>query len=378
MTTRYKSILALALLVLVASFSIATATEVRVGSMGGVGFYTHDNSNIFYFPGAIYTYSGQVYGEFRVKDTDNSYTIGVNYPITDYAVIGGYLNRPIAITLPQIAPGIGPEHINLNQTTDLFYGAQMSDFDFGLKLSIGMDKYKNSPVEEKASYYSLGAGISNEKTDLGLIFELPSAKYDSTGITNKFNGFGFGALARTFIGSGNTKYVPLGLFSYRTANTKIGTPEVKTDFKDMNFAVGIGLNHQLNENSLLVLAAELFGLQSTKTEPPAPASKITDSRQTLPGLYMGVESKFKPWLTGRVGAAQVWQDVKHKVETPGAPTVETSIRESQYNVSFGLGFNFGDFTADATINEGIFFDGPNFISGETNALANRLALIYKF
>ena len=97
MTALQKCILIMALLALAAAFSTATATEVRVGTMGGVGFYTHDNSNIFFFPGAIYSYSGQVYGEFRVKSTPNAYSIGVNYPIGDYSVVGAYLNRPIPI-----------------------------------------------------------------------------------------------------------------------------------------------------------------------------------------------------------------------------------------------------------------------------------------
>jgi hypothetical protein len=386
MTTLKKSISILILLGLVAAFSTAMATEVRVSTMGGVGFYIHDNSNIFYFPGTIYSYSGQVYGEFRVKSSPNSYTIGVNYPVGDYSVVGAYLNRPVPITAPTLNPN--GNRVILNQTTDLFYGTQMTNFDFGVKLSIGLDDFKQdyagppaSTAKESARYLALGAGLSSEKMDVGAMVEMPSAKYDTTGLTNKWSGVGFAALGRLFYGEGNTKLVPLIVFNYRSTNTKIGTPEVKTDFTDLNFGLGAGLNHQLSENNLLVMAVELFGLQSSKEKPPAPANKITDSRTTLPGLYMGLESKIKSWLIGRLGAAQVWQETKHKVESQAAPpaaTTETSTRASQYNVTFGLGINFGDFTADAAINEGLFFDGPNFIDGTTNPLASRLAVVYKF
>jgi hypothetical protein len=386
MTTQKKCISILILLAFMAAFATATATEVRVGTMGGVGFYTHDNSNIFYFPGAVYTYSGQVYGEFRVKNTPNSYTIGVNYPIGNYSVVGAYLNRPVPVSIPNV-PGM-PNRITLNQTTDLFYGTQFSNYDFGLKLSIGLDDFKQdyagppaNTAKESARYFALGAGLSNDKMDLGAFVELPSAKYDTTGITNKWGGVGFAALGRLFYGQGNTKIVPLVAFNYRSTNTKIGAPEVKTDYTDMNFGLGAGLNHQLSQNNLLVMAVELFGLQSSKEAPPAPTDKVTDSRITFPGLYMGLESKIRSWLTGRLGAAQVWQDTKHKVESqavPPAATIETSSRDSQYNVTFGLGFNFGDFTADAAINEGLFFDGPNFIDGTVNPLASRLAVVYKF
>jgi hypothetical protein len=384
MKTFKRSISILILLGLVAAFSTAMATEVRVGTMGGVGFYVHDNSNIFYFPGAVYSYSGQVYGEFRVKNAPNSYTIGINYPVGDYSVVGAYLNRPVPISVPQLNPGVA-NRVTINQTTDLFYGSQMANFDFGLKLSIGLDNFKQdyagpptSTAKESARYLALGAGLSSEKMDVGAIVELPSAKYDTTGLTNKWSGVGLGVLGRLFYGEGNTKLVPLVVFNYRSSNTKIGTPEIKTDFTDMNFGIGAGMNHQLSENNLLVMAVELFGLQSSKEKPPAPGNEITDSRTTLPGLYMGLESKIKPWLIGRLGAAQVWQETKHKVTPSGGTATETSTRASQYNVNFGVGINFGDFTADAAINEGLFFDGPNFIDGTINPLASKLAVTYKF
>jgi len=374
------------MLALAAIFSTAVATEVRVGSMGGVGFYTHDNSNIFYFPGAIYSYSGQVYGEFRSKENDNSYTVGVNYPIGDYSVVGVYLNRP----LPFIVSADVLEDVRVDQTTDVFYGTQMSQFDLGFKLSLGMDSYKRdslaeSPeLKESARYIQFAAGVSSDKMDIGAFVELPHAKVELSGENETWSGFGFGAIGRMFHGEGPTKLVPLIAFNTRKITDKIsvtGSPE--EEFSDLNLGLGVGVNHQLNENSLLVGAVELFGLEQSKDKytsggTPSSTATTTISRTTLPGLYMGLESKIRPWLTGRLGAAQVWQVFKTKDESTGNPAEETTERGTQYNVSFGLGFNFGDFTCDAAINEGIFFDGPNFISGETNSLANRLAVIYKF
>jgi hypothetical protein len=384
MTRHTISILALAMLALIGMFSISAATEVRVGSMGGVGFYTHDNSNIFYFPGAIYSYSGQVYGEFRVKEVKDAYTVGVNYPIGDYSVVGAYLNRPVAISIPVGAL----DSVQLNQTTDIFYGTQMSKFDLGLKLSLGLDSFKKDSIglspkmNQSIRYIQLAGGISNEKMDVGAFIELPHAKSELSSVTETWSGFGIGAIARCFSGEGNTKLVPLVAFNTRSIDGKSSvTGSDKVTFSDLNLGVGIGVNHQLNENNLLVGALEIFGLQSSKekiTTTTNTNSTLTDSRMTMPGLYLGVESKIRPWLTGRMGAAQVWQSFKTKVEDTGVPTVETKSYQSQYNVTFGLGFNFGDFTADASINEGIFFDGPNFVSGENNALANRLAVIYKF
>jgi hypothetical protein len=386
MTKRGIVILALTILALAAIFSTAAATEVRVGTMGGVGFYMHDNSNIFFFPGAIYSYSGQVYGELRVPSTPDAYTVGVNYPIGDYSVVGLYLNRPMPVSIP-----VGVlDSVQINQTTDLFYGTQMSKFDLGFKLSLGLDSYSRDSIAEtpkmtqSARYIQFAAGASTDKMDAAVSVELPHAKFEESGVTDTWSGFGFGAVARCFHGEGPTKLVPLINFNTRKINGKSSLAgSGKEDFSDLNFGLGIGVNHQLNENNLVVGAVEILGLQSSKDKvtsggTPSTTTTTTLSRMTLPGLYMGVESNIRPWLTGRLGAEQVWQISKTKNEETGVPSFETKAHSSQYNVVFGLGLHFSDFTVDAAINEDIFFDGPNFISGQTNSLANRLAVVYKF
>lgn len=358
-----------------------TATETRVGTMGGIGFYVHDNSNIFYFPGAIYTYSGQVVGELRVKNNDNAYSIGVNYPVGDFSVIGVYLNRPIPLTIPNNIA----DDVTLNQTTDLFYGMQMSEFDLGFKASFGADAITfdggGGEDKESASYMALAAGLSNEKMDLGAHIEIPSAKYEPDGGTDrKWSGFGFAGAGRLFYGETN-KFVPVGLINIRSTTADFGTGIGKVKYSDMNFGLGIGLNHNLNENNMLVMAIEAFGLQSAEQDSSdldVGGGKITYGRLTMPGFYLGAESKIRKWLTGRLGAAQVYQAVSEKYKPETGSEQKLTYTESQFNVSFGLGFTFGDFSLDAAINEGLFFDGPNFISGTTEPMARRLSLTYNF
>ena len=379
----YKKLLIMALVLvsLVAFFSNVFATETRVGSMGGIGFYTHDNSNIFFFPGSIYRYSGQVVGEFRINGVKNSYTVGVNYPAKDKLVIGGYLNRPLVVGIP---PGV-VDQVNLDHTTDLFLGMPLANYDFGLRLSVDLDSHKAdttivTQIEHKQSAYfiSLGAGLSNENTDLAVNFELPHAKNELDTLVNTWSGFGFGVNARMFHGD-KTKLVPLGVFSYRKTNEKFEPGTAKTDFTDMNLGLGLGLNHNINEDNLLIMAVELFGYSSSKAKVNN-GNETTNSMTTLPGLYMGIESKIKTWLTGRIGVAQVFQSTTLKVKPPSPGTeTKTTNRSAPYNVTFGLGLHFGDFQIDGGINEGIFFNGPNFISGNvTNPMATRLSATYQF
>jgi hypothetical protein len=343
--------------------------------MGGVGLYTHDNSNIFYFPGAIYTYAGQVVGEFRVKQVDTSYTVGINYPIGDYSVVGVYLNRPINVSIPN---GI-VNNVELNHTTDIFYGTQMTQYDLGLSLSLGLDSQKSGPdtaeTKESARYIALGAGLSHEAMDLGVRFELPSAKYEPpTGPDRKWSGFAAGAVGRFFRGE-TTRLVPLGALYFSSTKAEIDTFETK--YKGLNLGLGIGLNHELNERNLLVMGLEVLGIAQQKVEVGG-GNDSTFTTTTMPGFYMGLESQIKTWLIGRLGVAQVYQKTSTKIKPPTGAETETSSRSSNFNVRFGLGFHFGDFLLDAAINEGLVFDGPNFISGSVNPMASRLSLTYEF
>lgn len=381
MIASIKKIVPFALMLILASgwlFNV-NATETRVGSMGGVGFYTHDNSNIFFFPGAIYRYSGQVVGELRVKNDDNRYTIGVHYPLGDYSVAGLYLNRPINMSIPA---GI-VENVELNRTTDIFWGTQLASYDLGIKLSLGLDSFKDETgpddETESARYIGIGGGLSSETMDLGVLFDLPNAKRELGAVKNTWGGFGFGLNARLFHGE-TTKLVPLGTFYYAATNTEVdpGTgTTAKVDYTRMNLGLGIGLNHQLDENNLIVGGLEVIGLSSLKADEQG-IGENTTSTLTLPGLYMGLESKIKTWLTGRIGAAQVFQSTTDKVKPEGGTETKSTVRTSDFNLSFGLGFTFGDFVIDAAINEGLFFDGPNFISGMDNPMANRLSVTYGF
>jgi hypothetical protein len=343
--------------------------------MGGVGLYTHDNSNIFYFPGAIYTYAGQVVGEFRIKQVDTSYTVGINYPVGEYSVLGVYLNRPINVSIP----GGIVNNVMLNHTTDIFYGSQMTDWDLGFSLSLGLDAQKSGPdsaeTKESARYIALGAGVSHEAMDIGLRFELPSAKFEPpVGPENKWSGFSFGAAGRFFNGE-TTRLVPLGAFYYSSTKGEIDTFE--TDYRALDLGLGVGLNHELNERNLLVMGLEVIGIDRQKVEVGG-GDDSTLTVTTLPGLFMGLESEIKPWLIGRLGVAQVYQSTTTKIEPPTGPEVSFTSRSSDFNVRFGLGFRFGDFLLDAAINEGLVFDGPNFISGGVNPMASRLSITYEF
>jgi hypothetical protein len=364
----------------------AFATETRVGSMGGVGFYMRDNSNIFLFPGTFYKYSDQVVGELRIKQNQSFYTVGAHLPVSNTAQVGIYLNSPLSWEIP-IEMGI--DEVELSRTTDIFFGTQLENFDLGVALKIAMDSYNDQitdDLEEKqsASYFELAAGISNEKMDLGLIFGLPSANRDLDPEKRSWGGFGVGFNGRYWLGNKNFlfKFVPLIVANYASLSGELdpgipGSTKSEVDYGLLDLAAGIGINYEIDENNLIVVGIEAIGY-SSETRNVKDVEEESRTTLILPGIYMGVESHISSWLIGRLGAAQVYQKITEKYTPEGGNTDEESFFDKEFKMTFGLGIMFGRFLLDARINEGLLFEGPNFISGTFQEMAYTLSITYNF
>ena len=358
----------------------SNATETRVGSMGGVGFYMRDNSNIFVFPGTFYSYQNQVVGELRVKNDDYYYSIGIHLPVASNTVVGVYLNSPLNLIIPAGVVG----NVELDRASDLFYGTKLKNFDLGINLRIGMDKYTNDvdSLTESARYIGIGAGISNEKMDLGLLLEFPGASQEEGRLESSWSGFGVRFNGRYWLEKkGKFQLIPLvfGYFgsSSREINPGGGAPTLETDYSNLQLAGGLGINYELNDDNLIVIGFEAIGYSKLNTD-VKDVGESSVSTMTLPGIYMGIESKIADWLIGRLGAAQVFQSTTYTSKPQDGDETETTSYSTEFKMTFGVGITFGSFLLDMAINEGLLFDGPNFISGTQEPIASRLSITYAF
>ena len=389
MLNRLNKLLLLAVLAafVIGSVNIGQATETRLSSMGGVGYFTRDNTNIFFFPGTIKMYPDLVVAELRSKNVQDTYTIGGNFRFNDDKVLGVYLNRPINLVNYDFASNYvaNIDHVELNNTTDLLLGMPMGDWNFGCRLSLAFDSYKQDSTafitgdDESAHYINLGLGMSNEKIDAGAFFEMPSAKStEDNGLEDKVSGTGFGVVVRMISGE-KMQFVPVGLVHIASAKYKqTFNNTTSTDkFSGLNLSLGAGLNYQIRENALLVAAVEAIGISRLKAEFET-GDEETVTLTDFPGIYLGAESQINKWLTGRIGAVQVMQSTDTKTKPQGGTESENLEREKIFRVTFGLGITLSDFTLDVALNEGLLFDGPNFISGTTDAIANKISLTYEF
>ena len=371
--------------VFIASFMVLStvdsyATETRVSSMGGVGFYMRDNSNIFVYPGTFYSYQNQVIGELRLKNNAAFYSIGVHLPVASRTVIGVYLNSQLNLVIP---PGV-VNNISLDQATDIFYGTKLSNFDLGVNLRIGMDKFTNDAdsLSESGRYFGLSAGISNDKMDLGLLVELPGVSMEQGRAESSWGGFGVGLNGRYWLAkNGKFQLLPLVHVYYGSSNREInpggGAAILETDYSSLRLAAALGINYELNSDNLLVIGLEAYGYSKNGAKVKDGVETST-SVSTLPGIYLGIESKISDWLIGRLGAAQVFQSTSNYTKPQGGSETETSSYATEFKMTFGVGLTFGQFILDAAINEGLLFDGPNFISGTQEPIATRLSITYAF
>jgi len=370
-----KSICAVIFILCLLAALPVTATESRVGSMGGVGYYVRDNSNIFYFPGTIVQYSNQAVAEMREKKNDDLYSVGFHMEALPGKVLGAYLNRPL--NLPDDISDVAPS-LSLDRCTSVLLGGKASAFDYGVMLSIAMDSKDQdaTKTKESAYYFGINAGISTDVSDLGLVFELPSVKKEVMSSETTWGGFGMGLKGRYFSQrTTEMELVLLGTFYYGSAKKEATLSEI--DYSKLQLGLGIGVNYEVNRNNMLVLAVEALGLNQDK-DAIKNGTETTETTFTFPGIYLGVESQVKSWLITRLGARQVYESFKDSTKPYVGSESSTTTYRSDFDVVFGLGIVMGRLHLDTIFDEGILFDGPNFISGQINTMANRISLTYYF
>jgi hypothetical protein len=360
----------------------SSASETRVFSMGQTGVFMDDNSNISLFPGTLMRYGNEIVTELRLKDEESLFSAEVRLPVNSY-ILGLNFNRPISL----FDPGVGI-NISLDNTSDLYFGTKLGENDLGVRLSYGRDGFNRDStlgipkLEESARYLEIAGGYSTDMYDASISLELPSVNSELGGDKDEYSGTGINVNGRYYYQyDTNMQLVPVVKLGYGSASRKTdlggGLPQAETDYSSQMLNLGIGLNYQISENSLLIVAVDPLGYSKLKTD-VKDGVESTTTTTTIPRLYLGAETTISSWLIGRIGANRAYQKVSTKTKPAQGDEVETSFQTSSYNVSFGLGLKFGRFLIDLDVNDGVFFEGPNIISGRFRDFSNRVSISYLF
>lgn len=352
-------------------------SETRVATLGQEGIFLKDVSNVMLFPGTLLHYKDLAITEMRSLYDNEVYTIGIHMGYNTMAS-GFYINQPINSSLLQA--GIGEFSSNgitlgseLNNAYVFMFGMPLAGFDAGFGLMTAGTSQDNGTLEETATYFAVLAGVSNDRLDAGVKVELPSIEHNvDGGDKTEFSGFGLSAQGRYHLMTlSGSKIIPLAEFGMASAGYKNGQ---ETDFSGTMFRAGVAVEKAINEDNLLVVGLEAFGYSSIEGNDKTAESKTTTTTTTLPGIYIGIESRMADWLIGRVGARHT--NVSETTKVTDAD--DTVVDGSTFKVNLGLGMEFGNFLLDFAINEGIIFDGPNILSGQANNLSSRISITYDF
>jgi hypothetical protein len=351
--------------------------------MGQTGVFIYDNSNVTLFPGAVMRYGSEIVTELRLKDTESVYSAEVRLPVNSF-MLGLNFNRPIMM----FNPGVG-QNISLNNTSDIYFGTGLGGNDLGIRLSMGRDGFTRDSIpfgpprlEESARYIEVAGGLSSDLYDASVSVELPSISSEEGNLKDEFSGNMINLRGRYFYDyDSKMQFVPVVQFGFGSGTRKTdqpaNQPQAEADYSLLSINLGVGLNYQVGDNSILIIAIDPYSYYKTK-EDEKDVAESTITTTSFPRLYLGAEAQIKPWITGRIGANRAYQKVTEKFKPTGGEEVEQSYQTSPYNVTFGLGLKFGKFLIDLNINDGFFFEGPNLISGRVRDFSNRVSVSYLF
>ncbi len=375
------------------------ATESRVVGMGGVGMYMYDDTNLFVLPSIISKYRNEVVSELGVNGTVNTNrTAGVNYYLENSGFdLGIYFNRMTGTVLQNNYTNIALDRSHL-----FLFG--MEPFAFGLgfgsdswsddnaavgalknestrliELLFGMGLEAAMPIEFGAKI-GLGSGTIERVGDPAAASGTPNEQAESY--------LGINLAGRSWMEFGSdTWLVPVVVFglSSGTIETPNFTDGAERKFSGFGLGIGAAINTRLDEDNLLIIAVEPFGLSSDKETNTNTAGETvtTVGRTVLPAFFVALESEVTEWLTARLGVGQVFDSEKQKSEsTPTGgttTTTETKGKNATFGMTFGIGVHFGNFVIDGVFNDQFLYNGPELVTGNnTNPLLWRVSLRYAF
>lgn len=228
--------------------------------------------------------------------------------------------------------------------------------------------------EGSASQFGFNLGVISDltrslKLDIGASLVLPSANYkpDTLNETSAsqtiitVNGRAFWNLNK------NLKLVPLVLFSTVSGTIDSGgTSAASVDMQSYTrFEAGMGLNYQVGD--FLIAGGAIFSSASLTIPAVNNVSpELNQSETKFPIWNIGVEWNMLEWFVGRLGYIAYTGSSSYEFQnttTSKTEVVSTFFGPSRRGATVGVGFRFGEFSLDATVNEDVLRQGFNTIGG---------------
>jgi len=373
----------------------------RLHSMGD-NPYIIDPDNIKTNPAYSSTYSNFLWGDIGSNNGNpeggNGQFAGFSYGFNDQFTLGFLLTRNDFMTsyaiggldprdlVGQINDETGANVVPLNNNFELLGSYNFGNFVLGLGIAYASttndftpetgDSYKNSASQLGVNLGVMGKLSSNFKFDAAFSVVLPSVTYEPEAAgADKIEGSNADILvnARGFWSLSNkVTLVPNVGFYNSTGSATVGS--VSQDLPSwMGILVGVGLHYQVGD--LLIAGGPSFMYESeTIASLTIDSTQISPERKnsatTFPGWNLGAEWYFTDWLVGRLGyVASTFSGTYQNAISPSAVDERTTTGFGEGDVRLGVGFRFGGFNLDATVNDDALRQGFNLVGGGVASFA---------
>lgn len=275
----------------------------------------------------------------------------------------------------------GANIVPLDNNFELLTSYSFGTFVVGLGASYASTTNDFTPAtgdgdKNSASQFGVNLGIIGKLSpqfnlDAAFSLVLPSAKYtpgtgdiiEASGTYMMANARGFLKLSKTFT------LVPIISFANQSGSFSVGSQSTDSPSM-MSIGVGVGLSYQIE--NVIISGGPSFMLESTTT--PADTNtaqpELKDSRFIFPAWNFGAEWFLTDWLVGRLGyVASTFSETTQSAASSTTVNEQTRTNFSRGDVRLGVGFRFGNFSLDATVNDDILREGFRIVGGPNNTFA---------
>jgi hypothetical protein len=372
----------------------------RLYSMGD-NPYVVDPDNIKFNTAYSSIYSNFLWGDIGAQSYDNGPADGLgqfaaaNFGIGNGITLGMLLSRNDFMTSYSIAtldPGDlvglindnfeGDVIVPLNNNMELMSSYKFGNYAVGLGLSYASSSREFTPAvgdgdEGTASQFGVNLGLigkvsSSFNFDFAFSLLMPSASYNP-GADGESTIEG----SNTFILVNTRGYLKLSdkfslvpAVNFYTGAGKVeieGAPSVDLP-TTMGVGVGVGLQYKMG--NLLIAGGPAFFYDSETESSTETSPELESSSLTFPAWNLGAEWGFTEWLYGRLGyVARTFSSTSQSQESQTEVNEFSSTGFDEGDVRLGVGFRFGGFSLDATVNDDILRQGFNVIGGNVSSFA---------
>ncbi len=335
-----------------------------VGQFAGVNFGVSKNLTL----GAIFSRADFLMPSIASPDPLARAGFGVVSILN--SVVGGNAVIPISNNFEVMGTYTSGNH---SFGIGIAYTGTTNDFNPAAPAAGGPLTLEGSVTQIGINAGYLGRVTKGILVDLGASFILPSATYTpsptSAGTNeSKVSQTVIGVNGRIFVDvSKKLTFVPAVTFITGSGTVDNGAvdPVTSTDLPSVTAIIGgVGANYEVGD----FLLTGGLGVVSASITTDAVANvspELSQSVFTFPAWQVGIEWNLLEWFVGRVG----YQSTHSKTTTESTATAST-INETIATVSpaldgatVGVGFRFGDFSLDATVNEDVLRQGFQIIGG---------------